>query len=62
MPGIRTQIPGVIQYPMNPGSVRFTKGLLGMMYAPTVGGKIRGVLSLMCAKRVKPAAADKKQQ
>ena len=63
MPGIRTQIPGVIQYPLNAGSVKFTKGLLNMMYGASPLDNLRGIMGLITARRTAaPAAAQDKKQ
>ena len=63
VPGIRTQIPGVIQYPLNAGSVKFTKGLLNMMYGASPLDNLRGIMGLITARRTAaPASAQDKKQ
>ncbi len=49
VPGIRTSIPPVIQYPGTPKGVQFVSGLCGMLYGLSIPQRVRGVLALLGA-------------
>lgn len=46
VPGVRTAIPPQLQYPMRPQGVSFAQGLLNLLYADSIMGRIKGVLAL----------------
>ena len=47
IPGVKTQIPAPIDYPMAPGSLRFGDGLIQLFYNESIIGKMKGIFSLI---------------
>ena len=44
---VHTNVPPVLQYPVNDVSVRFAGGLAKLSYAGTIGGRLSGLVQLL---------------
>jgi acyl-CoA reductase-like NAD-dependent aldehyde dehydrogenase len=45
-PGVRTNIPPAMEYPMKPAGLKFARGLLSMLFADSLWGRIKGIAAL----------------
>jgi len=45
----RTSIPKVLQYPVGPTALDFAKSMIGIMYSPTILGRIQSIIGIMKA-------------
>ena len=57
---LKTVIPPILQYPIGDESFQFASALVSMFYAPSLGGNIAGLKSLLLA--LLPSKSPKAQK
>ena len=56
---IRTDIPPMLRYPVDPNALQFVSGLVSMFYSPEWNGKIAGLMNILTSITKQPAKRTK---